>query len=341
MKKLIRFTESPAAILTLAILATTGLRASEPAPKILRFSTEYMDKSVAPGTDFFRYADGTWVKNNPVPPDKSRWAAFIELQERNWFLIHEILESTTSGRPQPNSPALKVGDFFRSSMDTNRLEQLGFRPLEADLHRVDTVKSTEELTRLLADFHGRGIAACFAASAPPDPKNSAVYTFSIGQGGLGLPDRDYYLNDSFAKQRKAYGGHVERMFSLLGEEPASAKAHAATVLELETGLAKASKARADLRDPIANYHKFAVADLARDYPDLKVYLAAAGLEKMPDLVVRQPEFFTALEKLAQERPLEDWKIYLRWHLLRATAPLLHAAAENEAFAFYGRMLRDQ
>src|SRR6266850_8289990 len=127
MKKLIRFTESPAAILTLAILATTGLRASEPAPKIPRFSTEYMDKSVAPGTDFFHYADGTWVKNNPVPPDKSRWAAFIELQERNWFLIHEILESTCKGKVPANSPEQKVRDFYRSATDTNRIEQLNFK----------------------------------------------------------------------------------------------------------------------------------------------------------------------------------------------------------------------
>jgi putative endopeptidase len=228
-------------------------------------------------------------------------------------------------------------------MDTNRLEQLGFKPIERDLKRIDALSGTEDGLRLLADFHAHGIEACFGRSPSPDAKNSSVYTFYLSQGGLGLPDRDYYLTERFAKQREAYVTHVARMFTLLGEDATAAKAHADTVLSLETTLAKASKTRVELRDPIANYHKMAVADMVRDYPaaPISIYLAASSLDRLSDVIVRQPEFFQTLYALAKERPLDDWKTYLRWHLLRATAPYLHSAAEEESFAFYGRVLRDQ
>src|SRR5579883_43689 len=312
------------------------------APKIPRFSISYMDTSVQPGDDFYRYADGSWVKNNPVPPDKSRWGGFAELQERNWFLIHQILDETLSGENPANSPADKVAKFFRSAMDTNRLETLGFKPIQPDLKRINELSGAEDVLRLLADFHAHGIDACFSRSASPDAKNSGVYAFYLSQGGLGLPDRDYYLSERFAQQRQAYSDHITRMFVLLGEPEAAAKTHSATVLEMETALAKASKSRVDLRDPIANYHKTAVADMAKDFPKapISIYLEAADL-KLDEVVVRQPEFFEALYSMARERSLDDWKVYLRWHLLRATAPYLHSAAEDESFRFYGKVLRDQ
>ncbi len=312
-------------------------------PKIPRFSTNYMDRSVQPGSNFYEYADGNWVKNNPVPADKSRWGAFMELQERNWFLIHKILDESLATEQPANSPAKKVADFFRSAMDTNRLELLKFKPIEPELKQIDELASTEDVLRLLAGFHAQGIDACFGRSPSPDAKNSGVYAFYLSQGGLGLPDRDYYLSDKFTKQREAYAVHIAKMFTLLGEDPGSAKTHADTVVQLETALAKASKSRVDLRDPIANYHKMKVEDILRDFPGtpISTYLSASGLGSLPEIIVRQPEFFQALYGLAQERSLDDWKVYLRWHLLRATAPYLHSAAEEESFAFYGRILRDQ
>ncbi len=331
------------ALAAVAVLAHCALAAPE-APKAPGFSVEYLDRSVDPATDFYHFACGNWIKQNPVPADKSRWAAFTELQERNWFLIHEIVEAATGDTTAPaHSPTREVGDFFAAAMDTNQLERLGLKPLDADLQRIEAVGSAEELLRLLADLHERGVGGCFGASAAADEKNSAVYTFYLGQGGLGLPDRDYYLKDSFARQRAAYAEHVAKMFALLGEEPAAAKAHAATVLELETALAKDSKSRVDLRDPVANYHKFAVSDLAKNYPDLplKFYLSEAGLGDLSELVVSQPEFFGALDKLVKDQPLADWKTYLRWHLVHGAAPYLNAAAEEESFAFYGTVLRGQ
>jgi putative endopeptidase len=336
---------SVASLLILGLGLAMGLRsrAAEVPPRVPRFSVEYMDKAVEPAVDFFRYASGTWVKNNPVPADKSRWSGFEELQERNWALIRGILEDCANGRAGQKKAARQVGDFFASAMETNRLERLGFKPITGDLKRIDALKTADELFRLLAELHLHDVSALFSAFVSPDAKNSSVYAFYLGQGGLGLPDRDYYLTDGFATQREAYRVHIVKMFALLGEKEAAATAHAATILELETELAKVSKSRVELRDPIANYHKFAAAELPAKITPLpwKPYLANMGQGKLAELVVRQPEFFAALGKLIKERPLADWKVYLRWHVLRDSAPYLHAAAENESFAFYGTTLRGQ
>jgi putative endopeptidase len=325
-----------------ALIITSECRADE-SPKVPRFSLDYLDRSVNPATNFYQFACGTWIKENPVPADKSRWGSFIEVGERNWFLLHEILESSITNPAPANSPAQKVRDFYKSATDTNRLEGLAFKPLEGSLKQIDGLRLKEDLAKLLADFHQRGVEACFSDSVSPDSKNSEIYAFHLHQGGLGLPDRDYYLKDSFAKQREAYVTHITKMLTMLGEPSAEAKAHATTILDLETSLAKASKSRVDLRDPLANYHKVAVKDLEKDYPDLyfKDFIAGSGLKNIKDLIVGQPEYLAALDAQVKDRPLDEWKTYLRWHLVRSAAPFLHTAAEEESFAFYGTTLRGQ
>ena len=317
---------------------------AEPTTETPRFSIANMDRSVDPTVDFYHFAAGNWLKNNPVPADKSRWSGFEELQERNWKLIREILESSTADQSAPrHAPRREVGDFFASAMDTNRLEKLAFKPIEADLKRIDRIKSTKALFELAADFHERGIGSLFNDGVSPDAKNSGFYAFHLSQGGLGLPDRDYYLKDDFAKQREDYRAHIAKMFTLLGKNPTEAANDAALVLEIETVLAKTSRTRVELRDPNANYNKFKVRDFATTnsasaWPG---YFESAGVRKVPDVIVGQPEFFVTLDKMVKERPLSDWKVYLRWHLLRSTAPYLHRAAEDENFAFYGTKLRGQ
>ena len=332
------------ALAGLAPQSGLALPTPEPTPPPPRFSVGYMDRSVEPGADFYRFAAGSWLKANPVPADKSRWSGFEELAERNWRLIQGVLEECTADRhARTGTPKRQVGDFYRSAMDTNRLERLAFKPLAPDLRRIAALKSGDAFIRLVADFHLRGIDACFNAGVSPDEKNSAVYAFHVGQGGLGLPDRDFYLSDNFAKQREAYRAHVARMLSLLGDPEAAAAKAADLILELETTLAKASKSRTELRDPIANYHKLDVASVAATQPNLawRLYLADLGVGQIKDLVVRQPDFFATLQEQLKSRPLSDWQTYLRWHLVRSSAPYLHRAAEDADFAFYGTVMRGQ
>jgi putative endopeptidase len=309
-----------------------------------RFSTNYMDRSVDPSVDFYRFACGTWLKENPVPGDKARWAGFDQLAQRNWELLHGLLEEAAADESAPaHSPRREVGDFFASAMNTNRIEELGFEPLREDFARIEALSSSAEMMRLVAALQLDGTGVMFRSSVSTDDKNSAVYAFELGQGGLGLPDRDYYLAPSFAKQRAAYVDHISKMLAMSGTAPDAANAGAEKILDLETALAKASKARADLRDPVANYHKIATSDVEGKYPDLALegFFEASGISAPPDVVVRQPEFFAALDELVKGRPLEDWKIYLRWHVLRAAAPRLGTAAEEEAFHFYGGVLSGQ
>jgi putative endopeptidase len=323
-------------------VAARGLVWAEtPAP---RFSTNYMDRSVDPAVDFYRFACGTWLNENPVPADKARWAGFDQLAQRNWELLHGLLVTAAADESAPaHSPTREVGDFFASAMATNRIEELGFEPLREDFARIEALSSSAEMMRLVAAFDLQNTGAMFGSSVGEDEKNSAVYALYFEQGGLGMPDRDYYLAPSFAKQRVAYVEHVTKMLAMTGTAQDAAKAGAEKILDLETALAKASKARADLRDPVANYHKLATSDAEEKYPNLALegFFEASGISAPPELVVRQPEFLAALNELVKERPLEDWKIYLRWHVLRAAAPRLGAAAEAESFHFYGSVLSGQ
>ena len=328
----------------LAADETTTISPAAP-PRVPAFSVDYMDRSVNPGVDFYHFADGQWLKDNPVPADKSRWASFTELAERNWYLIHVILDDAARQADSlpANSPRRKVGDFFASAMDTNRIEQLGFRPIADDLKRIDRIKSSKDLFALLADFHQRGIGGMFGAGFGPDEKNSSLYAVELGQGGLSLPDRDYYLKDSFADKLKQYREHMQKMFGLLGEKPGDAETHAATVIALETELARASRTRVELRDPNKNYNKFTGKELAAKTPALawNIYFADRNLAEPAYEIVGQPEFFEAVNKLVQERPLSDWKVYLRWHLLHGSAPFLPSAVERENFNFFGKTLSGQ
>ncbi len=317
--------------------------AAEPTQKIPRFSVENMDRTVLPGVDFFRYAAGTWLRNNPVPDDKSRWSGFEELQERNWQLIQSILEDCAEGRAGKGKPAAQVGAMYTSAMDTDRLEKLGFKPIQSELKKISRLRSAEALFQYLAELHLKDVTAVFGSFAMPDQKDSSVYTFYINQGGLGLPDRDYYFGDAFAEQRAAYVEHITKMLVLLGDDADAAATQATTILALETELARVSKTRVELRDPIANYHKMTVDELVEKTGGLSwpSYLAELGLKRLPELIVRQPEYFAAVATLLRERPLDEWKTYLRWHVLSDSASFLHAEVETESFRFYGTVLRGQ
>jgi putative endopeptidase len=329
-------------LLTATLLLTAPLAAADPnPPRIPRFSIEHLDRSVEPSSDFYRFAAGNWIRNNPIPSDKSRWSGFEELQDRNWKLIHTLLEESATNRIRSRE-GRQVGAFFRSALDTNRIEQLRFKPLEHDLARLQAVRDLPALFRILADFHQRDINGLFAAGVVPDARNSSVYELKFFQGGLGLPDRDYYLAEGFAPQRDQYRAHVTRMLSLLGDSPDKAAAAAKTILEIETELATASKSRVELRDPNANYNKSPVPKPSpQSQIPWRIYLDGIGAAHVREINIGQPRFFTTLDTLLATRPIDDWKTYLRWHLLRSSAPYLHAEVDNAHFAFYGTVLSGQ
>jgi len=337
--------KSACAIFALASLTATAgpLAPFGPEPPVPAFSISYMDRSINPASDFYSFAAGQWVKDNPVPADKPRWTSFGQLAERNSYLIHALLEDAAASESPKGTPRREAGDFYVSAMDTNRLEQLRFKPIAADLKHIDAVKSTGDLFRLLARFHDEGVGGIFDADVGPDSKQSSIYSLELHQGGLSLPDRDYYLKDGFAPQRQAYREHVAKMFALLGEKPEDAATHAGIVLDVETELARASRSRVDLRDPNKNYNRFTKAELLSKNPAIiwPVYLAERKLAGIPYAIVGQPEYFEAVDKLIRSRPLSDWRVYLRWHVLHASAPFLCRDAEEESFNFFGKALSGQ
>ena len=311
-------------------------------PDIPRFSVDYMDRSVKPSDDFYAFAAGTWRRNNPVPGDKSRWSGFDELDQRNWFLIRQILDDSAARRVKGKAAA-QVGDLYASAMDISLSERRAFSPLTPDFKQIDALQDLPSLLTLVGKLHTRSTGVLFGTGIEADAKNSVTYALYLSQGGLGLPDRDYYLAEGFAKQRDAYRVHISKMFHLSGTTVAAAAAAADTVLELETALAQVSKPRVELRDALANYTKLNRTELDALTPalDWNRYLSVVQAAGVTEVIVGQPQFFRGLNTLLVEKPLTAWKTYLRWHVIRSVAPWLHAAAAQESFAFYGTTLRGQ
>jgi putative endopeptidase len=306
------------------------------------FSTNRMDFHVRPGEDFYQFANGTWSRLNPVPADKPRWASFTELAEQNWAKIHRILEEAKSTGATNGDSRQMVGDFYASAMDTARIEKAGLEPIEAELRAIDAVQSPMDAARLLARHHAQGSGALFETSVWADLKNSETNALYLGQGGLGMPTRDYYLEERFAIQREAYARHLAATFVLLGEHSSDAHAFARTILDLETELARVSMSQVDLRDPVLQYNPMTIDEAQAMAPRLpwRTYLDAVGLPAVDQVIVRQPGFFKTLSDLVARHPLSDWKIYLRWHLVRAAAPYLPSAFERESFHFNSTILAD-
>jgi putative endopeptidase len=331
-------------LLTLSLAAAAAgpsAPAVSPAPKPV--DPALFDPATKPCEDFYQHAVGGWLKSNPVPADKSRWGSFEELADRNRAVLKSILEETSAKTDWPKGSVYqKVGDFFASGMNEAEIEKAGTKPLEPWLAKVDGLKSSADLPKLVADLHGRRLMAGFGFFVAQDQKETTRYIPMVGQGGLGLPDRDYYLKDDAKSKeiRERYVAHIARMLELLGDTAETSRAKAAVVMDLETKLAKAARTRVELRDPERNYNKRTVARLAAEAPgyDWKVYLAAMGVPEGQDLNVRQPEFATAFAAMAAAEPLDAWKTYFRWNLVRSSASFLPKRFDEESFAFFGRTL---
>jgi putative endopeptidase len=302
-----------------------------------------MDRSVDPCVDFFKYSCGGWIKNNPIPPDQSSWDTYSKMQDENRGRLRGILEAAAAPDPTRNPATQKIGDYYSSCLDEKALEAKGTEPLKAELERIAKIGSKAEIADVAAAMvHGN---ALFGFGSIQDFRNADQVIAEADQGGLGLPDRDYYLKEDpkSIDLRKAYVAHVQKIFELLGDQPESAAAEAQTVMRIETALAKGSMTRVERREPKNLDHKMTSGELEKMAPDFQwqVYFTKVGLPSLTSLNVASPGFFKAMCEELKKESLADWKIYLRWHLVHADAPFLSPVFVNENFAFYGKTLRGQ
>ncbi len=320
------------------------LIAAEPAkPVAPRFSAGNMDPAVDPRTDFAHYAWGSWAKANPIPADKSRWGAFNELDQYNQTALKGILETAAGRSHEPGSTEQKVGDFYASAMDTAAIEAAGLKPVATDLAQVAAIANLNDLAHAVADLHNQQVGALFVVSVAPDEKNSVLNVLQANQGGLSLPSKEYYIAPQYEKQRTGFVAHVAKMFELAGDTPEAAATGAQTVFDVEKSLATNARTPIELRDSLANYNKMPTAELAAKMPAFPFapYLSERGIggPAATEIIVGQPKFFEGLQEQLASRPLGDWKTYLRYRILRADAPYLATAFENERFRFYGTELQ--
>ncbi len=325
-----------------AVAATVALPLA--AQQVHGINPADMDTSAKACVNFFQYADGGWIKAHPIPPEYPRWGTFNVLAEENRDKLHGILEALAARKDLiPGSDDRKLADFWGACMDEKAIETAGAKPIEPELARIAAIKTPAELQAEVARLQSDGVRVLFGFGSEQDRKNSDEVIASLRQGGLGLPDRDYYLNeDARSKEiREKYADHVARMFELLGDGAAQAKAEAATVLALETDLAKISMTRVEQRNPDNTYHRIPTAELAKLAPDFDwpAYFRAQETPAIASLNVAQPEFIRGVGALLAKAPLEQWKTYLRWHLVSWAAPQLSSPFVNEEFDFRGKVLQ--
>jgi putative endopeptidase len=303
------------------------------------------DLSVKPQDDFFMYANGGWIKRTQIPPEYSRWGSFNELIENNNDALHDIAEKAENTHVDPRlaPETQKVGDYYASGMDEKTIDALRIQPLDDEFKRIEAINGRSELLREIAHLHSSGVDVFFEFGSGQDAKDSTHEIAQAVQGGLGLPDRDYYTKTDAAskKLRDQYVEHVAKMLTLMGDSAATAADHGKKILALETKLAEASRTQVQLRDPQKNYNKMPVRQLQDLTPDWNwsEYFKDIDLLEPSNVNVHQPEFFKTADRVFKDTQLDDWKAYLRWHLINAAAQELSKDFVDEDFNFKERILR--
>ena len=318
----------------LAVLAT-ALCSAQDDPLVV-------DKSVSPCVNFYKYACSPWLKNNPVPSDQPRWGRFDVLQERNNETLHRILGNSHGDDARRTPAARMAGDYYDACMDEATIDRKGIAPLRPHLDRIAALPNKMAITDELVRLYRMGIRPFFSFDSEPDFKDASMMIGGLDQGGLALPDRDYYLktDEASVALRNKYVAHVEAMFRLAGDSPEAAAAKAKTVMRIETDLAKGSLDLVSRRDPNKVYHPYKLAELISLSPgiDWQKYFAELGLGNMTWLDVSIPPFIRTVESVIVQNSLDDLKVYLAWNVLHESAPMLSRPFVDENFAFFGRTL---
>jgi putative endopeptidase len=309
----------------------------------LGFDTANFDRSVRPQDDFFRYVNGSWLKRTEIPADASSWGSFNELNERSREALHQILDDASHSKAAPGTEERKIGDLYASMMDSASIERLGITPLSHELATIAALKSTAQLPATFAHFARLGVSSPLGVGVGQDPKKSDTNILQVGQSGLGLPDRDYYLRTDAKtlETKKAYSDYITRLMTLAKQpDPAGA---ASRIIALETAIATKQWDRARNRDRNATYNRMTVAELAALTPSysMPAYLKAAGLTNATDVVVRQPDYVHALDSIVANTPIANWRDYLTFKLLDEYSSVLPAAYGQARFDFRGRTLSGQ
>jgi putative endopeptidase len=286
----------------------------------------HLDTTIKPGTDFFLYANGGWINKNPIPESEAGWGIGNLVQEEIYNRLKVINENAVAEKAADGTISQKIGDFWQTAMDTISLNERGISSLKEDITAIDAIKNTEDIVTVAANLKKKGVGCLFSDYVAQDDKNSEVMAFKLDQGGLGMPNRDYYFNidDRTLKVRKAYLTYLQKTLIQFGGDSAAAKKNADAVYTLESHLAKASRKLEDLRDPYKNYNKMAVGNLGKTAASINWanYLQLTGITKLDSAIIGQPEFFTALSNELKITPVEVWKNYLKFHLIRSNAGYL-------------------
>ncbi|MGH9392609.1 MAG: M13 family metallopeptidase [Terriglobales bacterium] len=327
-----------------SVMAGCG-RTAPPAAKPTGAVLAEIDAQANPCQNFYQYACGNWIAKNPIPADQAEWGTFSQLAERNREALHQILEDARTNSGQKDALTQEVGDYYAACMNQGAIDAGGIKPLQSELDLLASVQTPEELAGEVARLQLNGVNALFGFGSDQDFKDANQEIAEADQGGLGLPDRDYYTKGDAksAALRQQYVAHVKKMMELLGDAPAHAAAEAKTVMRIESALARGSMTNVSRRDPNQDYHKMSVAQLEALAPAFgwSAFFAGAGAPSFGTINVVAPGFFRAMNAELKAAPLADWKTYLRWQLVHAAAPALPQPFVDAEFAFFGTALTGQ
>lgn len=308
--------------------------------KYVAFSLSNLDTTVSPCENFYQYSIGGWLKDNPVPSTESRWSSFNVVSDSNNLKLRNILDEFSKGEHKKGSMKQQLGDFYATALDSNLCDQMGIKPLEAELKKIDAIDSKAAMVKLLADHKAIGVNSLFGIYIGQDDKNSEQYITHLYQSGLGLPDRDYYLKDDTKSKeiQESYKSHISKMLELAGMEDPNALSD--EIYSIEHYLASKSMSRVDRRDPDKTYNKFSAEQLDEmsENVNWNDYFAMLGLSNVNEVIIGQPDFIKAADKAIDSIPMATWKHYLKWRMIDSYASSLSDDFVNADFDFYGKTL---